>query len=364
MVGKGVPLLPRMLVYPLNIALWLRWVLYIAWRDAASDVSTRGDEITSLYGISARQQYLSCLWLALAHTIPCRAYYQYRLYLSSKKSHWDYVYPSELAGYYLADADTPIAREERYLLSRKHEFANLMRSRGVCVAEGEFLSKGCCYNHLQLDRAKQYFLKPESGSRSIGAYQLKLDSNGDPILHHFSGSAKSGGEAVDLIDRQLQEQNCLLQPCYFNHPGFDELDCGTDEVIVLRIITRRIDHVVEPYCSYLEIPVATAGVKKGYLFVQVNTEDGAVIAQSLDLSVRHWSSLVSEFKMRLEGFMVPQWDECLANNILAHRQINALKTVAWDNVITAEGALILEGNSNWAVELPQIFCGGLVDTGA
>ncbi len=358
---RGIPKAPRLIVFLINIGLWLRWVLFFAWREARRYVGLYGSDVASRDGKSRVRQLMECLWLALAHCVHPQAYYHYRLYrCCARNTHWSYVNNSELVSYHRRNANSEYADLQRGLLSHKYVFGERMRQQGVSVAESKLLPKGTTYSQLSLNPVTSYFLKPDRGSQSIGAFRLDFNDCGNPMLRYFSDTVLSEGTAVDLIDRYFGDVDYLLQPLYENDGGFSVLDCGSDEVIVLRIITWRIGQEISPYCAYLEIPVVIDGVKKGYLFAQVNTDSGKVLQGSLELSAVYRSELVDSFKTRLKGFIVPRWRECLANNILAHRQFSELETVAWDNVVTSERALILEGNSGWSVELPQMFCGGLV----
>ena len=358
----GIANVPRPVIFVVNIGLWLRWVSFFAWRESFRHVRQYGNAIAIRDDISSVRQFFGCLRMALAHCIHPQAYSQYRLYrCSAQHTHWSYVYDNELVSYHRQNASSQVADKQRRLLSQKHEFAKKLRTHGVGVAESQFLPKGTVYGQLSLDPAISYFLKPNCGSRSIGAFRLDLNDSGSMVLRNFSDIAVSGDSAIELLERQFGSEDYLLQPRYVNHPGFSELDIGTDEVIVLRIITRRIGQTIAPFCAFLEIPVVINKVKRGYLFVQVNTDNGMVLPDSLDLSTFHRSKLVDEFKTKLTGFALPRWNECLANNLLAHRQFTALGAVAWDNVITSEKALILEGNSGWNVVLPQMFCGGLLN---
>lgn len=344
-----------------NLVLWLRWVFFRAWRQSYHCVKVYGADVETAHGITRLQQFNSCIGLAIAHSIPPASYYKHKFYLApSAKQHWSYVYHNELPAYHLRQ-DREGSESQRKLLGDKQEFAQRMQSHGIPVASGVVLPAGTRYSDLSLEADCSYFLKPVRGSAAYGVFQLDIDSNNSPRTLSLWGKPLKAQKAIDDMESLFAEQRYLLQPCYKNHPQLDALLDEGDEVITLRIISWRTDDDIFPYCAYLEIPYLNENKNKGYLTVQINTDTGKANAQSLDHFSFYKQDVISRYKAKLTNFAIPLWQECLACNVDAHRQFPDVYAIAWDNVITADGVVVLEGNSNWNIELPQVFCGGILD---
>jgi len=357
---QGPSKVPRMAIVLCNLLLWLRWIGFGAWRTTYRCVRTLGDEVQREYGISAHRQYTRCIQLALWHCISPKAYYQFRFYLAGNaQPHWDYIYHSELPAYHLRHDNTASAQQRR-LLADKKTFAEQLRTRGVSTAEGQLLQKGYRYSRLTLDPGSSYFLKPVQASQAFGGFQLDISAQGIPKAQGLWGKAIEADKAIDYINTLFDQHDYLVQPRYTNHERLSRLLDQGDETIVLRVITWRCNTDIICYCAYLEIPFLNDENHKGYLAAQIDSASGQALPESLDKHPFHKKDLINRYKQRLSDFTVPHWHQCLANNRLAHRQFPDIYAIAWDNVITDDGVVILEGNNSWNIELPQLFCGGVL----
>lgn len=359
---KGPAHIPLLFIILCNIALWLRWIFFIAWRTTYTCVQKYGSEIEATFKISKTQQFTACLALALAHCIPPSAYYRFKFYLTpASRPFWNYIYSNELPAYHLRH-DNPGSAKQRSLLSDKQGFANRMRAHGISVAEGQLLPVGYQYAQLPLQHGISKFLKPTVGFGSLGAFSLYIDHTGNPKIRDIKGNHYEGRAAKRHMEALFAKQAYLLQPRYTNHQHFESLLEESDEAITLRIITWWCNDNILPYCAFLEVPILNRDKNKNYLAVQVDCENGVAIADSLDRMIHCDTDVISRYKKKLDNFTVPLWHKCLENNKLAHRQFPDVHSIAWDNIITPDEPILLEGNSNWGIELPQMFCGGIVES--
>lgn len=356
----GLRPLPRVLILLINIPLWFRWIFYLSWRYAYRTLQVFGNEVEASHGISKARQFCHCLWLAQVHCIPPNAFYRFRLYLNPQlKSHWHYIYHSELPEYHLS-RDQSGSAAQREQLADKDQFARLMRQAGVIAADGRLLAAGTCFDELQLSPECRYFLKPVRGSRSVGVFGLDTDHCNSPTVYNLANKKLNSEDVIGYINSQFAAEPYLLQPRYINHPDVDALFDHSDEAVTLRIITWRCGSHIDIYCAYLEIPAVSSKGKSMYVPVQVDNGSGIALVPSLRRLAIRDKAMLNSISSRLLDFIVPDYQQCVANNKLAHAQFDDVYAIAWDNVITADGPILLEGNSNWNIELPQIFCGGVL----
>jgi glutathione synthase/RimK-type ligase-like ATP-grasp enzyme len=57
---------------------------------------------------------------------------------------------------------------------------------------------------------------------------------------------------------------------------------------------------------------------------------------------------------RIEGFQLPFWKESVELALRAHETLPTIALVGWDIALTAEGPVIIEGNSTPGAKSPQI----------
>lgn len=60
-----------------------------------------------------------------------------------------------------------------------------------------------------------------------------------------------------------------------------------------------------------------------------------------------------------EGILVPYFNEAINLGINAHKCIKEVPAIGWDIAVTEHGAVLIEGNYDWGIDLMQMCHGGL-----
>jgi len=351
------PRIPRLIYWPLNGWIVCRWILFHAWRSSYRAVCRYGPAVVTSHDLSLLKQYRCVLILALAHTVPPLSFYQFRLY-TEKRKFWDYIYPHELpAFHYRYDSKSSV--DERLLLSDKIGFAAEMKALGVVVASGDLLPSGCTFKDLPIEAGQLLFCKPRIGNQSRGAFKLRCAQSGRINLSTISGFEIADNDACDFINKLMSEHDYIAQPYYHHHPDMRALEPANDEAITLRVITRNTKSLISVYCAYIEVPVRIEQ-KKYYFSVQVNIESGVLVPESLDLQLYPKTEAYRTIQSAASDLQVPHWADTLKMVQRAHTHFNSIYSIAWDLIITKVTPVLLEGNSNWRIDLPQQLCGGIL----
>ena len=352
------PGLPPALRWPLQLGLWLGWLLFTAWWASGWAVRRFGPTLRAREGIGLGRQLAAVLGLALAHSIPPASYYRLELYRSERRRRlWSYLFAPEGHAYHRqrnGDADAG-------LLDDKARFAREALDRGLpAVAGGCLLPAGTPLGAALPAQGEALFLKPNRGNAARGAFRLSLGEEG-LLLTPILGRELRGGEAEAFAARRLAEEAYLLQPCLGHHPALAPL-AGRDETITLRLITARSGDEPRPWFATLEVPLERRG-EGGYAQQPVVVESGALGRPLAPWPAPEEGEAEFERLSRHAGECLPHWREAVAAAVGAHGMLPGFHAVAWDLVITPEGARLLEGNSNWGMMIPQRVMGGLLAEG-
>lgn len=370
MLRAFFPSLQRPVFWLINLCLYVRWILYSSWVNSYKTVCKYGSRLKSVSGIGLLNQFVDVQILAIAHTVPPMSYYRFRLYERRKNTDiFNYVFDHEIPAFHLMrdGAPTKAARLARRTLSDKFKWGRLLRECGVEAACGELLSRGSkdsCVHHL-IDKiststsfSDDYFFKPRMGSRSRGAFRVHRSASRELEITLLSGKSFSGSNAREFISQQTREQDYLVQPRYKNHPELNRLLVSGDETVTVRVISQIENDTFSIYCCYVEVPIAQDGYKV-YCPLQIHSQTGVILRDSLDRVLYEESGCAPVLEHIACDMEIPEWEACKAAVKNAHGSFLSIYAIAWDLVITPEGPVILEGNSNWRIDLPQQLCGGL-----
>ena len=119
----------------------------------------------------------------------------------------------------------------------------------------------------------------------------------------------------------------------------------------LRIVTLRTGQGIEPFYAVLRIPSQTAmhdgDTVNARIWCMIDLKTGAIIRarnprDAVAPDVTHWLDPDTP----LPGYVLPHWDQALANVLRAHQAFPAHGILGWDVFLTDDGALINEVNEN------------------
>lgn len=192
------------------------------------------------------------------------------------------------------------------------------------------------------------FGKPRADSLARGAVAIaSRNGAGDEITFLNGISAPIASLAAEITADWTS--GYLFQPFY---------QCQSDlrritgpAMASLRIVTLRTDRGIEPYYAVLRIPSQTAmhdgDTVNTRIWCVIDLKTGAIIRarnprDAVAPDVTHWLDPDTP----LPGYVLPHWDQALANVLRAHQSFPAHGILGWDVFLTDEGALINEVNEN------------------
>lgn len=355
---------PKPLFYLFQLFLWLKWVGISA--PFLILKTLRNERLHHYSNIPKSQQFRQLLQMTWCAGLPPADVYRFGL-IDRPQDHWRYVSDTHVHGFHTYKNKRSKATEQAIIhLHDKIRTQDLAKSLGINTPNSFVIHDFLCENVSFLEYVKMHgpvFCKSQFGARGDHAFSAIYNAD-DLHGETFSGHALPDRRAVENAAMQLSEKgHFLVQPLLQNHKIFKPASLQ-GHAITLRYITQLKDGVAHPpLCAYLEVPFPTGTHKSSpHLILPINLTDGT-LHQDTDFPrftpdnkdrVKHF------FKCVADGSTLPFWDDIVANSHAMHIEIGALWGIAWDWIITDEGAVLLEGNSGFSLRVPQMICGGLV----
>lgn len=367
---RSGPAWPRVLWLGLEVLLWLRWQLVHAGPASRRALARFGATVARAEGIPPHIQQRRVIALARRWCIaPAEAYY-FGLYHTPEAA-LDYVFAQETQAYHATrSAGRPRDDQARALLRDKATFADFARALGIrCPQTLALVSPGgedIAPLHGAIDRAGRVFCKLNKGHAGRGAFTAwREDNTLRGRLLNTSESNDLDGNDSDLDDdravrsawrRLLAADTVLIQPCLRNHPRLATV-AWRDETITIRVLTgwSHPADTVPPtaVCRSAVVEIAISPPTHGGSGYAVQTLD-PLTGKPGDMLLPLAAST------RLLDSTPPHWVDIHAQSLSLQGAFPDLVEIAWDWVITPEGPVLLEGNSNWGPTLPQMQLGGLL----
>ncbi len=345
---------------------WLRWVLFSGWRACWRSWRLHSKTVVVRHGISDWRQARILLALSMGSCIPPRDVYRYRLFQDPDRA-WSYIYDQETSAYHLWRS-RPLGpgKASHALLSDKKALGELLTAHTIpmvrnlaCVSQGDFK---ILWSYTE--DGSRLFCKTRRGNRGIGAFTVWR--RGSVIRGRgFDGKELTDRGAVERAWQFLQSlDDVLIQPCLENHPDLAPLAVG-DDAITVRYISRIMREAAVGLSATLEIPAGThpRHHQPTYVILPVGLDDGRIQPWPEDLlwnreTYRKYDAVMSNLPA---GKIVPHWRQLVADSHKAHTHFQDIWAIAWDWVVTPQGARLLEGNSGWGTSTPQMLSGGFLD---
>ena len=324
------------------------WYSLYAWLQVFSARRNREPGLEEKQGVSALRQLFGLMALAYGHATPPCYYYRYRLHRLPESRWLDFIFTHELPHWHRAMSPGLRERSSR-LMAQKHEFALEMEKMRLPAVETRVLLRRGEPVPERLFGGRSFFLKPESGSRKEGCFELRFDPvDGTYVLE---GGETVSGEINILIAlmRQVAGRDYIAQPLLRNHPEL-ATRCGAGRLATIRLVTVRGAVKGKAIRACLEIPVEGS---PGRIFpMNIDIANGRLSRFQEDIGKapeRLRASLDS-----LQEFRMPLWKEVVATAEAAHGTFRDLYSIGWDLAVTDQGVKLLEGNINWAVAVHQL----------
>ena len=316
-----------------------------------------GRIIGDRYGRSVPAQLADQIRLYLRHGILPRWYYIFSLYEERPRRHArDFLnrFETKLAIFRLINwpGSSP--------LNDKAKFAAHCRRNGIDAVPLILIARDGQLDWLGASKQQlppcDLFIKPLIARGGKGAE--RWDHAGGSDYRSTNGERKS---ATELVARLLEESASiprLVQPRMVNHPAIADLSNGA--LCTARIMTcldekDGAEVVAAVFRMAIGGNTVVDNIHAGGIAAEVGLTDGKLgPASNLGDDVRlGWLSIHPDTSAAIEGRTLPLWPEACQLAVSAHKAFADRTVIGWDVAITAEGPVLVEGNSGPDVDLLQ-----------
>ena len=211
---------------------------------------------------------------------------------------------------------------------------------------------------VRLGGEGKYIFKPAHGLSGAGIKRFEL--KGDKLF-------EDSGERIEIIEflgSLLQQQSLfILQKYLLPHPKLRPI-MPSGCLGTVRVLTMITDGEARILMACLKIPTGDNAIDNfksglsGNLVADVDMDSGRLLKSFGPGS--DGLGLVEEFFFhpdsgeRLQGFMVPCWQQLLKtalNGAMAFRELGA---IGWDIALTEDGPCLIEGNAHYGSDIHQV----------
>lgn len=349
----------------LDLMKYVRWLLWSAWWRSYKVVSRFGKEVAITNNISVLKQFWVTLRLSLNWCINPLDVYRFGLYKKPGKS-LDYVYDQETQAFHSWQSGRRTnTNQSLKLIQDKLLLGYKLTALGIpmpTVLHNIPSQSKKTFDYF-LEGVDSVFCKTRSGNQGLGAFAAWRTSVGWSG-RSFEGQDLEGTQAVEIAWKSLLGRDeALIQTLLTNHHQLAVLT-DLNEVITIRYISMHKNGCFSCLSSTLEVPIDIEAKNNRITY-------GVLPIEPIAGNILPWPTLdffSQENKTRQDKLfervpdqsVIPHWQRLVELSHLAHQQLPDLATIAWDWVITPQGAVLLEGNAGWGTATPQILMGGFL----
>ena len=358
--------LPRMFWLPMEILRWPLWYFWLGPRQLRKAMQHYGGMVEQQFGVSVAEQGERMGALALHYGICPFEAYAWQLFRPQRMA-LDYIFAGETqALHVLMNGNSNAMHSQQKLLGDKIALAELLSPIGIPMVETAMVSWGDWRDLLSaLQRYPELFCKLRSGNQGESAFAVWHEDNGLAGLAHDGKKLQHEHDVHQAWQTLASKGELLIQPKLQNHPSL-ALASPSGAAITVRLITRVVDGRFELLCSYLEVPAEPERLDdtRSYWAYPINADSGFIEPMPGEQFFNPKCS--AGYRQAIATIdsdnSLPFWPEIISHSSQAH----ALATpdcwaIAWDWVISADGPILLEGNSGWGLEIPQMQMGGFAN---
>lgn len=204
--------------------------------------------------------------------------------------------------------------------------------------------------------ARDLFMKPLSARGGKGAE--RWDHAGKGRYRSTTGEVMDGPALLERIRAQSHVAPRLIQPRMVNHADIADLSNGA--LCTARIMTCLNEKgVAEAVAAVFRMAigknVVVDNIHAGGIAAEIDLKTGRLgPASNLGDDARlGWLAVHPDTGARIDGRKLPLWRDACQLVIQAHRAFNDRTVIGWDVAITADGPVLVEGNSGPDVDLLQ-----------
>jgi hypothetical protein len=334
----------------IKVALLSLFWPFKATSDAVLLVARYGARVKAQSGMGRWRQWQDAMAFAHAWNFSPRTYYAYRFWdpaIRPLATTYLQVHEMNALQVLLNDRKTDV-RENKAGLAARCAAVGIPAPR-LAAAIGKDAEEWTSGDAV-LPRA-DLFIKPVSGSQGIGGERWVHDASGE----RWSRKGRSLTQAELLAHcRQLaRTKPILVQYCLSNHPDLARYSAGP--LCTFRVITYG-DALGPPAVLCVTLKIARKGsdvdnIHAGGIACPVNHATGQLGSGiGYDPVEPRWPKH-PETGATIEGAYLATHREVIDLALAAHGKLDVPWSVGWDIAMTPEGAVVVEGNEYWGVDI-------------
>lgn len=221
---------------------------------------------------------------------------------------------------------------------------------------------------IQDNKIQQFVLKHIGGGKGSNVYIIdKICQGEDSFFLQTTTGAKLNLKDIDnLIEiRDGGLRGFLLEERLLPHPALQRLLNGGLSSIRINTFLAKTG-TCKIHLAYLRIGAkgkATDHSSNGGIYVPIEKETGVLGKGFQAAGIDKKISRHPESNCKLEGEVVPMWDQ--VRHLVEHAafSIPGIRWIGWDVVVTPSGPVIIEGNVGQTMMNCQKLYGGLLENG-
>jgi hypothetical protein len=206
----------------------------------------------------------------------------------------------------------------------------------------------------------EVFVKSIDGTFGEGAFFARRDG----AIVEFAGRRGSLADLYTYLRKLLaEERGWLVQPRLRCHAGIAKI-MAPQGLGTVRVVTCCDNGKARLLLAIMKITVG-ANVTDNFHHGSTGNLVAAIDLASGRLSAargstrRDWPTMRElpdhpDTGERIEGFVVPLWDEVVQLALRAQQSLPRLKSAGWDIAVTDEGPLLVETNLTYSVDIMQV----------
>lgn len=335
--------------------LTLAWPLRLAFQ-ARRWVGRFGEMVRARYGVAHWRQMFDIARLGLEFGIPPQDYYQLRLFLPANRGRLEsYLFHHEIGplfGILNGPRHDPAVADKR-LFGERCAMAGLASVPLAAWWENgriQWVQSHWCDGDL--------VSKPATGARGEGVRFWRSLGDG---RYEGGGEIVSRSQLLAHLARESAGRPWLLQAALHNHDQIADLSAGA--LVTVRIMTALSPSgACEAFAALLKIPIGPRYANNSGLGSAIDLRYGTLGPAHSYGPVYMGIARHPETGAAITGRRLPDWEHVLAMVTRAHALFPAVKLLGWDVALTLGGPVLLETNSGWDVNMPQIVAGPLGET--
>ena len=281
------------------------------------------------------------LWAAIRHNILPSEYYEYELWQPDRRLNIDnYLFGNEASRLF----KVLNRRSEVDPIVDKLAFYELCKPRNPTPEVLAAFSPTSKLMDFRSGLPPQHdlFVKARTGLGGLGAERFRWDH---VFFNSNRGCRLRPEDFGGYLGNRARSENftLLVQPALSNHP---DLRLGSNEALATaRLVTGRSIHgEVMPIFGYILFGLPNEITAHSNYIALIDLAHGRLVPKPpQDSPVYLYRQFGSD-----DTCILPDWYDALCHIKAAHNACSNFVFIGWDLAFTPEGAMVLEGNTNWS----------------